>query len=53
MFMTRLERSSRFADVALKSAKQETQFNVDMKRFRIVCTKAAASQPDENKADKK
>jgi type IV pilus assembly protein PilN len=52
VFMTRLERSSRFNDVSLKSAKQESKFNIDMKNFNIVCKKAATQEPDKEKADK-
>ena len=52
VFMTRLERSSRFNGVALKSSKQESKFNIDMKNFEIVCKKAATQEPDKKKADK-
>jgi len=52
VFMTRLERSSRFNGVALKSSKQESKFNIDMKNFNIVCKKAATQEPDKKKADK-
>ncbi|MBS3757385.1 MAG: PilN domain-containing protein [Desulfobacterales bacterium] len=52
VFMTRLERSSLFNGVNLKSAKQETKFNIDMKNFNIVCKKAVTQEPDKKKADK-
>jgi type IV pilus assembly protein PilN len=53
VFMTRLERSPRFSSVTLKSAKQQTKYNIPMKVFQIVCKKAAGQQPDKDKADKK
>jgi len=52
VFMTRLERSPRFSNVTLKSAKQERKYNIDMKNFQIVCQKASANQPTPDKADK-
>lgn len=52
VFMTRLERSSLFNGITLKSAKQETKFDIDLKNFNIVCKKAATQEPDKEKADK-
>lgn len=52
VFMTRLERSSLFNGVTLKSAKQETKFNIDLKNFNIECKKAVTQEPDKEKADK-
>lgn len=52
VFMTRLERSELFNGVTLKSAKQQSKFNIDMKNFNIVCKKAATNEPDKKKADK-
>lgn len=52
VFMTRLERSPLFNGVVLKSSRQQTEFNIDMKKFHIICTKAAV-QPDKDKADRK
>ncbi|MFP4573400.1 MAG: PilN domain-containing protein [Desulfobacterales bacterium] len=52
VFMTRLERSALFNGVRLKSAKQQSKFDVDMKNFNIVCKKAATYEPDKKKADK-
>ncbi len=37
VFMKRLERSGRFANVALSSSKQKIQYNVDMKQFGVNC----------------
>lgn len=52
VFMTRLERSNLFNGITLKSAKQETKFNIALKNFNIVCKKAATQEPDKKKADK-
>src|SRR6056297_2351072 len=52
VFMTRLERSDLFNGVTLKSAKQQSKFNIDMKNFNIVCKKATTQEPDKKKADK-
>ncbi len=52
VFMTRLERSTLFNGVTLKSAKQEKKFNINIKNFNIVCKKAATQEPNKKKANK-
>ncbi|MFO7838777.1 MAG: PilN domain-containing protein [Desulfosalsimonadaceae bacterium] len=52
VFMTRLERSSLFSSVTLKSAKQETKYDIDMKNFQIACKKASSQNGNNDKAGK-
>lgn len=52
VFMTRLERSPLFSTVTLKSAKQETKYDIDMKNFQIACKKASPEEGDNDKAGK-
>ena len=49
-FMTRLEKSPIFAVVNLENLKQQKIRNLDMKKFKITCTKA--SKTTDSKSDK-
>jgi type IV pilus assembly protein PilN len=50
VFMLRLERSGLFSVVSLVSSTQVNQYNVNMKKFVIICTKVVAQAPAADKA---
>ena len=52
VFMKRLERHHRIADVQLRSARQTTEYNIEMKRFGINCKLAESSNGANQKAKK-
>ena len=52
LFMKRLERHQRIADVQLQSARQTTEYNIEMKSFGINCKLAESSNGANQKAKK-